>query len=466
MRKPDVTAYHRAIGQGTCRDYPDGPSSVEEGRLLLSIANRSAHVGVIGLGYVGLPLVELFSAGGFPVLGFDVDDQKIERLRAGQSYIGHIPSSRIAALRDGGRFQATSDLGRLKEADAILICVPTPLGKHREPDLTAVTETGQAIAKVLRRGQLVVLESTTYPGTTRDVLCPILESSGLKAGDDFFLAFSPEREDPGNPNFSAGNIPKVVGGWDAASGRLACALYRAAVPKVIPVSSCEVAEACKILENTYRAVNIALVNELKQVFERMGIDIWEVIDAAKTKPFGFQAFYPGPGLGGHCIPIDPFYLTWAAREYGLHTRFIELAGEVNTAMPHYVVERVIQSLNDVSKTIKGARVLVLGAAYKPNVDDCRESPSFEIMELLQERGAVVAYNDPHIPVLPPRRNYSVRLGSLPLTVEVLAAQDCVLILTDHAAYDYEFIIRHAPLLIDTRGATRHISAQDAQIIRA
>ncbi len=399
-------------------------------------------------------------------MGFDVDNHKINQLRIGQSYIGHIPSSRIGALQASQRFQVTSDFARLVETDAILICVPTPLGKHREPDLTAVTKTGEAIAKVLRKHQLVVLESTTYPGTTRDVLCPILESSGLKVGEDFFLAFSPEREDPGNPNFSAGNIPKVVGGWDAASSRIACALYQAAIPRVVPVSTCEVAEACKILENSYRAVNIALVNELKQVFERMGIDIWEVIDAAKTKPFGFQAFYPGPGLGGHCIPIDPFYLTWAAREHGLHTRFIELAGEVNTAMPHYVVQRVIESLNDMGKTIRGARVLALGAAYKPNVDDCRESPSFEIMELLQQRGAVVTYNDPHIPVLPARRNYSVRLESQPLTVEVLAAQDCVLILTDHVAYDYEFIVRHSPLLIDTRGATRHIALQGEKIIRA
>ena len=466
MRYPEVTVESPTISTWVYPEESDGPPIGEDERVMLSIARCSARVGVIGLGYVGLPLVELFASGGFPVLGFDVDDHKIKLLSAGQSYIGHIPSSRIGTLRDSGRFQATSDFDRLKEADAILICVPTPLGKHREPDLTAVTKTGQAIATVLRRGQLVVLESTTYPGTTRDVLCPILESSGLKVGDDFFLAFSPEREDPGNPNFSAGNIPKVVGGWDAASSRIACALYQAAIPKIVPVSTCEVAEACKILENSYRAVNIALVNELKQVFERMGIDIWEVIDAAKTKPFGFQAFYPGPGLGGHCIPIDPFYLTWAAREYGLHTRFIELAGEVNTAMPHYVVQRVIESLNDLGKTIRGARVLALGAAYKPNVDDCRESPFFEIVELLQKRGAVVAYNDPHIPVLPPRRNYSVRLESQPLTIEVLAAQDCVLILTDHAAYDYEFIVPHSPLLIDTRGATRHISVQGEKIIRA
>jgi UDP-N-acetyl-D-glucosamine dehydrogenase len=308
----------------------------------------------------------------------------------------------------------------------------------------------------LREGQIVVLESSTYPGTTEEVLRPILEESGLIAGKDFFLAYSPEREDPGNPKFSAGSIPKVVGGWDATSGRLAQALYGAVVPQVVPVTSCEVAEACKILENTYRAVNIALVNELKIVFDRMGIDVWEVIDAAKTKPFGFQAFYPGPGLGGHCIPIDPFYLTWAAHTYGLHTRFIELAGEINTSMPHYVIERVISALNDRGKPLKGSRVLVLGAAYKPNVDDCRESPSFELLELLEGRGARVAYHDPHVPVLPPLRGHTIRLESEPLTAELLEGQDCVLIATDHEAFDWGFIVRHASLLVDTRGATRRL----------
>ncbi|MHC5540426.1 nucleotide sugar dehydrogenase, partial [Singulisphaera rosea] len=306
----------------------------------------------------------------------------------------------------------------------------------------------------LRRGQLVVLESTTYPGTTRDVLRPELEASGLKAGADFFLAYSPEREDPGNPKFSASNIPKVVGGWDSTSGALAEALYGAVVPRVVRVSTCEVAEACKILENTYRAVNIALVNELKVVFERMGIDVWEVIDAAKTKPFGFQAFYPGPGLGGHCIPIDPFYLTWVAHTYGLHTRFIELAGEINTAMPHYVIDRVSAALNDRGKAMKGSKILVLGAAYKPNIDDCRESPAVELMELCQDRGAVVSYSDPHVPVLPPMRGYTIRMESVPLSAELLSAQDCVLVATDHALFDWDLITRHAPLLIDTRGATR------------
>ncbi|SIO55405.1 UDP-N-acetyl-D-glucosamine dehydrogenase [Singulisphaera sp. GP187] len=427
--------------------------------LLGALKDCSARIGVIGLGYVGLPLVELFAGCGFRVLGFDIDSSKVERLQAGESYIGHISSERVSALRDGGHFTATSDFSRLTEVDAILICVPTPLGKHREPDLSAVIATGQSIGRYLRRGQLVILESTTYPGTTRDVLKPELEAGGLVAGRDFYLAYSPEREDPGNPKFSAGTIPKVVGGYDEMSGQLAQALYGAAVPEVVPVTSCEVAEACKILENTYRAVNIALVNELKLVFERMGIDVWEVIDAAKTKPFGFQAFYPGPGLGGHCIPIDPFYLTWVAHTYGLHTRFIELAGEINTAMPHHVIDRVTAALNDAGKAVKGSRILVLGAAYKPNVDDCRESPAVELMELLQDRGATVSYSDPHVPALPLMRGRTVRLESTPLSAETLSAQDCVLIATDHKAFDWELILTHSSLVIDTRGATRKALAE-------
>ncbi len=446
--------------------HPLEPSETLASRLLQAIEGRTARVGVIGLGYVGLPLVELFARGGFPVLGFDVDAAKVEHLRAGRSYIGHINSDRVASLRDSGRFDASADFTRLAEADAIVICVPTPLGPHREPDLSAVIATGRSIGRALRPGQLVVLESTTYPGTTRDVLRPELEANGLTAGRDFFLAFSPEREDPGNPDFSAGNIPKVVGGWDEASGKLAQALYAAVVPKVVPVSSCEVAEACKILENTYRAVNIALVNELKVVFERMGVDVWEVIDAAKTKPFGFQAFYPGPGLGGHCIPIDPFYLTWAARGHGVHTRFIELAGEINTAMPHHVVDRVASALNDRGKAVKGSRILVLGAAYKPDVDDCRESPAVELMELLGDRGAVIAYNDPHVPSLPPMRAHTLRLESTPLTAESLSAQDAVLIATNHKRYDWEFIVRHASLVIDTRGATRGLPPGSGTIVSA
>lgn len=439
------------------RSSPQVDPGASAARLSQRIADRTARVGVIGLGYVGLPLVELFASKGFSVLGLDIDPVKVGRLEAGQSYIGHIASERVAALRDSGRFSATADFSRLSEADAILICVPTPLGEHREPDLTAVRQTGRAIGRYLRRGQLVVLESTTYPGTTRDVLRPELEASGLVAGHDFFLAYSPEREDPGNPKFSAGSIPKVVGGWDPVSSELAGSLYGVAVPDVVPVSSCEVAEACKILENTYRAVNIALVNELKAVFEKMGINIWDVIDAAKTKPFGFQAFYPGPGLGGHCIPIDPFYLTWAARRYGVHTRFIELAGEVNTAMPHLVCDRVAVALNDRCKALKGSAVLVLGAAYKPDVDDCRESPAVELMELLQERGAVVSYHDPHVPVLPPLRGHTIRMESCPLTPATLSSQDCVLIATDHKVFDWEFVLRHAALVVDTRGATRRVA---------
>jgi UDP-N-acetyl-D-glucosamine dehydrogenase len=433
--------------------------------LFRAIEDRSARIGVIGLGYVGLPLVELFAGCGFPVLGLDIDSSKVDRLRAGESYIGHIAGERVRALRDGGHFEATSDFARLAEVDAILICVPTPLGKHREPDLSAVVATGRSIGQHLRPGQLVILESTTYPGTTRDVLKPELEARGMVAGRDFFLAYSPEREDPGNPKFSAGTIPKVVGGFDETSGKLAQALYGAVVPEVVPVTSCEVAEACKILENTYRAVNIALVNELKLVFERMGIDVWEVIDAARTKPFGFQAFYPGPGLGGHCIPIDPFYLTWVAHTYGVHTRFIELAGEINTAMPQHVVDRMIAALNERKKPLKGSRVLVLGAAYKPNVDDCRESPAVELMELLQARGAEVSYSDPHVPILPPTRGHSVRLESVALTAETLAAQDCVLIATDHNQFPWDFILRHADLVIDTRGvARRHPKADGGAAI--
>src|SRR5438132_10699414 len=355
-------------------------------QLASKIERRTAQVCVIGLGYVGLPLAETFASGGYPVLGFDIDSEKISKLKAGQSYIGHIASERVAELLRTGRFEATSDPARFAAADAIVICVPTPLTEAREPDLSYIEKTGEAIRAHLRRGQLVVLESTTYPGTTVDLLQPILEQSGLKAGRDFFLAYSPEREDPGNPDFSTRTIPKVVGGIDEPSRDLAVALYSPVVDGVVPVSSTQVAEACKILENTYRAVNIALVNELKAVFEAMHIDVWEVIGAARTKPFGFQAFYPGPGLGGHCIPIDPFYLTWAARKVGINTRFIELAGEVNAAMPQRVVDRVAEALNEDGLPVRGSRVCILGIAYKRDVDDPRESPAFPIMEMLQQRG--------------------------------------------------------------------------------
>ena len=420
-------------------------------QLRQSIEAKTAKIGVMGLGYVGLPLVRAFVDAGFGTLGFDVDEKKVARLLAGESYIKHVPASWIADWREQRVFEPTSDPRRLAEADVIIICVPTPLTASRDPDLSYIESTGRDIAKILRPGQLVVLESTTYPGTTRDVLLPILNASGLRVGHDYFLAFSPEREDPGNPNYSAQNIPKVVGGLDPTSRDLAVTLYSQAVERVVPVSSCEVAEACKILENTYRSVNIAMVNELKVLFARMGLDIWEVIAAAKTKPFGFQAFYPGPGLGGHCIPIDPFYLSYIARRYEMPTRFIELAGEINASMPQYVVQRVGEALNEVGKPVRGSKIGLLGVAYQKDVDDPRESPSFKLMDLLAARGAVISYNDPHVPTLPSMRHYDVpRLNSEPLTAEYLAAQDCVLIATDHSAYDGEFIARHSPLVVDTR----------------
>jgi UDP-N-acetyl-D-glucosamine dehydrogenase len=430
------------------------------------IEQRTARVAVVGLGYVGLPLAETFAWAGYPVLGFDVDEDKVAKLRRGESYIGHICAERVTELISGGRFDATSDDGRLVEADAVIICVPTPLGEAREPDLSYIVRTGEMLRPHLRQGQLVILESTTYPGTTEDVLQPILEESGLKAGQDFFLAYSPEREDPGNRDFATRNIPKVVGGLDDASLRLAVALYEPVVDGVVPVSGTRVAEACKILENTYRAVNIALVNELKGVFAAMGIDVWEVIEAAKTKPFGFQAFYPGPGLGGHCIPIDPFYLTWAARKHGLNTRFIELAGEVNTAMPQYVVDRTAEALNEEGRPVKGSRVCVLGVAYKKDVDDPRESPAFEILERLQARGAVVTYSDPHVPTLPRMRRHSVRMNSQLLTADFLAQQDCALLVTDHSAFNYDFIIRHSRLVVDTRNATAGVETGECRIVKA
>jgi UDP-N-acetyl-D-glucosamine dehydrogenase len=427
--------------------------------LLSKIESKAACVGIIGLGYVGLPLARAFAANGYRVLGFDIDATKVAKLQRGKSYIGQIPDTTIVRMREQG-FEATDRFDRLDEPDAIIICVPTPLTDAREPDLTYVVNSAQAVAGQLRKGQLVVLESTTYPTTTRNVILPILERTDLKPGSDFFLAFSPEREDPGNDTHSVSSIPKVVGGLDADSTKLAAALYGRVVVKVVQVSSPEVAEACKILENTYRAVNIALVNEMKVLYDKMGIDVWEVIDAAKTKPFGFQAFYPGPGLGGHCIPIDPFYLTWVARQYGMSTRFIELAGEVNTAMPAFVVGKVADALNDRGKPVKGSRVMLLGMAYKKNVDDPRESPGFELMDLLLKKGAQVSYNDPHIPELPRMRHYPhLRMKSVPLTPEALASQDCVVVATDHTAYDWPAIVKHAPLVIDTRNATRGVSRE-------
>jgi len=428
------------------------------GQLAELIKTKKAVIGVIGLGYVGLPLVRAFTGAGFSCLGFDVDETKVERLKAGQSYIKHIDSAGLQRLIQERKFEPTSDLNRLKEADCIIICVPTPLNESRDPDLSYIEGTAQAIARTLRPGQLVVLESTTHPTTTRTNVLPVLEATGMRCGTDYFLAFSPEREDPGNPQFQAATIPKVVGGFDDKSGDLACAMYGHAIVKVVRASTMEVAEACKILENTYRAVNIALVNELKVLYDKLGIDVWEVIEAAKTKPFGFQAFYPGPGLGGHCIPIDPFYLTWLARKHGEQTRFIELAGEINTHMPHYVISRLAEFLNEARKPINGSRVAILGVAYKKDIDDPRESPSFELLKLLRSRGAVLTYNDPHVPALPKMRHYPdlPAMDSQPLTPEYLAAQDCVLIATDHSGYDYDFIVQHSQLVLDTRNATKNV----------
>lgn len=431
------------------------------------IAEGRARVGIIGLGYVGLPLARAFTDKKIAVIGFDTDPRKVTKIAQGESYIGHIDDTVIQSMTSAKLFEATNDFGRLGEADAVIICVPTPLNETREPDLSYIVASAEAIAARLRPGQLVVLESTTYPGTTRDVVLPILERGGLKAGTDFFLAFSPEREDPGNPNFSAPTIPKVVGGLGPEALELATMLYGRVVVRVEPVSSPEVAEACKILENTYRAVNIALVNELKMLYDRMGIDVWEVIDAAKSKPFGFQAFYPGPGLGGHCIPIDPFYLTWIARKFGSATRFIELAGEINTSMPAYVIRRVGDALNDRGKPIKGSKITLLGMAYKKDVDDPRESPGFELMDLLLEKGAIVNYNDPHIPTLPAMRHYPhLKMSSQDLTESYLASQDCLLIATDHSAYDWDRIVRHASLIVDTRNATKMVTNGREKIVKA
>jgi UDP-N-acetyl-D-glucosamine dehydrogenase len=448
------------------RNASAGVRSPLHGALLAKIDSAVVRVGIIGLGYVGLPLARAFSDRGIAVLGFDVDPVKIARLERGESYIGHIEAATIRKMRDN-KFEATLNFQRLDEPDVIIICVPTPLTDAREPDLTYIVNSAKAIADRLRPGQLVVLESTTYPSTTRDVVLPLLAAKGLEPGTDFFLAFSPEREDPGNPQFSAPTIPKVVGGLEPASLELAVALYSKVVVRVVPVSSPEVAEACKILENTYRAINIAMVNELKMIYSRMGIDVWEVIEAAKSKPFGFQPFYPGPGLGGHCIPIDPFYLTWVARKHGLVTRFIELAGEINTSMPAYVVGKVADALNDREKAVKGSKITLLGMAYKKDVDDPRESPGFELMELLLQKGADVQYNDPHIPNLPSMRHYpGLRMSSQELTADYLRTRDCMLIVTDHSAYNWSWIAEHAPLIVDTRNAMKGVVASEGKIVPA
>ncbi|MDP8235658.1 MAG: nucleotide sugar dehydrogenase [Candidatus Erginobacter occultus] len=436
------------------------------GKLLEKIDARSAAIGVIGLGYVGLPLAIEFARAGFPVTGFDLDREKVEKIRAGRSYIKHIPPSAVQSLLREGVIPATDDFQLLKGMDCILICVPTPLTSHQEPDLSYIRATVDTIARTLRPGQLVILESTTYPGTTREVVQPVLEKTGLAAGKDFFLAFSPEREDPGNPDFATASIPKVVGGLNRDSLKTARKLYEAIVPATIPVSSPDAAEATKLLENIYRSINIALVNELKIVFEKMGIDIWEVIEAASSKPFGYTPFYPGPGLGGHCIPIDPFYLTWRAKEFDLPTRFIQLAGEINTAMPGRVIDRLREALNEEEKSLKGSRVLILGVAYKRDVDDMRESPALRLIELLRASGARVSYHDPYIPVLPLTRKYRFRMRSRPLTAELLRGADAVLIATDHRSVDYRLVGRHARLVVDTRNAMASAGRVKARVVRA
>jgi len=432
-----------------------------------SAANQTLTVGVVGLGYVGLPLVLTFSARGFRVIGFDVDDHKVDALMAGESYIRHISADDIDKLVKGERFLATTDYALISRCDAVLLCVPTPLNKHREPDMSFVVATTKAIAPHLRAGQLIVLESTTYPGTTGELMRPLLEEpSGLTAGEDFWLAYSPEREDPGNPNFDTSTIPKVVGGLTPTCTKLAVALYENALESVVPVSGLKVAELTKLLENIFRSVNIALVNELKVLCQRMDVDVWEVIDAAATKPFGFMPFYPGPGLGGHCIPIDPFYLTWKAREYGLSTRFIELAGEVNTAMPAYVIERVSEALNGHKKCLNGAQVMVLGIAYKNDVDDVRESPALEVIELLRERGAEVCYHDPFVARTHKMRFYDLGMESVPLTDEQLKSTDAVVITTAHTGVDYQRVVKLAPLVVDTRNATANLDIADGDVVKA
>jgi UDP-N-acetyl-D-glucosamine dehydrogenase len=434
--------------------------------LLNKIESKSAVIGVIGLGYVGLPLLNTFCQAGFKSIGYDVDPKKINDLHAGRNYLKHLGDEYITAMLETNRFDATTDFARLSEADAILVCVPTPLGPHLEPDLSYVEDTTDAIAKHGRAGQLIVLESTTYPRTTRDIMLPRLEATGLKCGQDFFLAYSPEREDPGRKDENTRTIPKLVGGLDEQSGQLATAMYRKALDQVVPVSNAEVAEAAKLLENIYRAVNIALVNEMKIVLTAMDIDIWEVVDAAATKPFGFQAFYPGPGLGGHCIPIDPFYLTWKAREVGQPTKFIELAGQVNHAMPDYVVNRVMLALNDQGKALRGSKVLVLGLAYKPNIEDVRESPSLELIVKLKELGANVDYNDPHVDATHKMRHYDLGMESVPLSKEMLASYDCVLVSTNHDAYDWQLIADHAQIIVDTRNAMKETTGAEDKTVSA
>jgi len=424
------------------------------------VAARNARVGVVGLGYVGLPLARAFLRAGFTVVGLDIDERKPELLRQGRSYLRHLPAGEFTGFIEQERFLPTTDFSRAADCDALIVCVPTPLREGREPDTSYIESTARTLAPRLRRGVLFSLESTTWPGCSELLLRPLLEEgSGLRAGEDFFLVYSPEREDPGNPEYHTGNIPKVLGGLTADCRRAGAALYGAVVERVVEVDGCSSAEMVKIFENVYRAVNIALVNELKLLCERLGIDVWQVIEAAATKPFGFQAFWPGPGLGGHCIPIDPFYLSWRARQVEVPARFIELAGEINTAMPYHVVERVAGALNSRRKPLNGSSVLVLGVAYKPGVDDVRESPAYRIIELLEEGGARVQYHDPYVAEIVPTRHHDLRMGSVPLTPELLRATDCVVVVTAHREVDYDLVAREADLVVDTRNAVPRISGK-------
>lgn len=443
-------------------------------QLLKKIENKTAVIGIIGLGYVGLPLALEYAVRGFKTIGFDIDERKIPILNSGKSYIKHIKADKIKKTVGNKKFFATADFTRLPEVDAIIICVPTPLNEHREPDMTYIENSGRMVAQYLREGQFVSLESSTYPGTTEEILLPMFENAPINqklkrkkfvVGKDFFLAFSPEREDPNNPKYSTATIPKVVGGVTANCLKVALAIYNQVIVKTVPVSSPRAAEATKLLENIYRSINIALVNELKMVFERMNIDVWEVVDAAATKPFGFQAFYPGPGLGGHCIPIDPFYLTWKAREFEISTKFIELAGEINTFMPYYVVEKASELLNKFKKSLNGSKVLILGASYKKDIDDMRESPSLKLIEILREKGAKVDYNDPYVPKLPKTRKYQYDMESVELSKKNLTKYDLVLLSTDHSDYNYKFITANSKLILDTRNAFERAGVKSEKVFK-
>jgi UDP-N-acetyl-D-glucosamine dehydrogenase len=434
--------------------------------LIRKVENKKALVGIIGMGYVGLPLVLRFCEEGFHVLGFDIDPKKVAQLKRGRSYLKSISSSTISQFARRGLLDVTNHFSLLTKPDCIIICVPTPLTEKMEPDLQYIEKTTESVRDHLRKGQLIILESTSYPGTTEELILPRLESTGLKVGGDFFLAYSPEREDPGNRRFSTSQIPKVVSGVTPSCKKIAISLYRQVIQKVVPVSSPKVAELTKLLENIYRSVNIALVNELKMLSDRMGIDIWEVIEAASTKPFGFSPFYPGPGMGGHCIPIDPFYLSWKAREYDFTTKFIHLAGEINVSIPYYVVSKTVDALNDRRKSIKGAKILILGVAYKKDVDDARESPALAIMDLFQKRGATIFYHDPFISSLPAFRKYHFKLNSSPLTQSLLQRMDAVVVVTDHSQIDYAWVVKQAPLIIDTRNVTKGMKRWNRKIVKA